>query len=162
MFGCYADYFAATPSIAIDPSGRMAVAYTFSKVAKGEKNLYVRTSSDGAHWSAPTLINPHGDSNFPQIASGSSDDFSLAWQDDRTGEFNTWYTRSTNGGSTWGAQVRLSNLGTGAPYKSSSGYTFTDGDYFGIAVSRSGITHAIWGEGLNYDSPGSIWYSRGR
>jgi hypothetical protein len=25
-----------------------------------------------------------------------------------------------------------------------------------------GQTHAVWGEGLNYDSPGSIWYTNGR
>jgi hypothetical protein len=163
VFGCYADYFAATPSIAIDSSGRMVVAYTFSKTANGAKSLYVRTSSDGQHWSAPALVNARGDSTFPQIASGSSGDFRLAWQDDRTGEFNTWYARSTNGGSSWGRQVRLSDLGTGASYKSSDGYTFTDGDYFGLAASSTGVAHVIWGEsdGSSIYCCGDVWYSKG-
>ena len=56
-----------------------------------------------------------------------------------TGEFNTWYAKSTDGGATWGAQVKLSNLTSGAPYKDPDGYTFTDGDYFGIAVSSTGV-----------------------
>ena len=36
------------------------------------------------------------------------------------------------------------------------------GDYFELDVDAQGVTHAVWGEGLNWDSPGSIWYARGR
>src|SRR5207302_583213 len=132
--GCYPDYYAPTPSIAIDPAGRLAAAYTFSTVANGPKSLYVKTSADGVTWGAPTLINAKGDSSFPQIAAGPvANDFRLAWQDDRTGAFNTWYTSTSIGGSTWSKQAKLSNLTSGAPYKSAAGYTFTDGDYFGSA-----------------------------
>jgi hypothetical protein len=100
----------------------------------------------------------------PQIDSGPTPgDFRLAWQDDRTGRFNTWYAQTTNGGSTWGSQVRLSNLGSGAPYKSADGYTFTDGDYFGIAVGSTGIAHVIWGEadGSSLYCCGDVWYTKG-
>src|SRR5215472_4162272 len=147
VFQCYPDYYDATPSVAADAAGHLAVAYTFSTVAGGPKRLYTATSADGVTWSAPRLVNSRGDSSFPQIAAGpTAGDFRLAWQDNRTGRFNTWYAASTSGGSSWGQQVRLSNLGPGAPYKTSGGYTFTDGDYFGIAVSSTGVTQAIWGE----------------
>ena len=109
-------------------------------------------------------MNAQGDSSVPQIDSGPvSGDVSLAWQDDRTGKFNTWYAASTNGGSSWGRQVRLSNLGSGAPYKTADGYTFTDGDYFGLAVSSTGIAHVIWGEadGSSLYCCGDAWYTRG-
>jgi hypothetical protein len=162
--GCYPDYFAATGSIAIGGSGHLVFAYTFSSEANGPKSLYVQTSDDGVNWSAPTLVNGQGDSSVPQIDSGPSPgDFRLAWQDNRTGRFNTWYAPTTDGGATWGPQVRLSDLGSGAPYKSEDGYTFTDGDYFGIAVSSTGIAHVIWGEadGSSLYCCGDVWYTKG-
>jgi hypothetical protein len=162
--GCYPDYFAATGAIAIDGSGHMVFAYTFAEVPNGPKALYVQTSDDAEHWSARVLVNALGDSSVPQIADGPiPGDFRLAWQDDRTGKFNTWYTQSTDGGATWGAHVRLSNLGSGASYKSPEGYTFTDGDYFGMAVSSTGIAHVIWGEadGSSLYCCGDVWYTKG-
>jgi hypothetical protein len=162
--GCYPDYFAATGAIAIDGSGHMVFAYTFSSVPGGPKTLYVRTSGDGVRWGAARIVNHHGDSNVPQIAAGPvTGDVRLAWQDDRTGRFNTWYSRSTDGGVSWGSDVRLSNLGSGASYKSPKGYTFTDGDYFGIAVSSSGVAHVIWGEadGSSLYCCGDVWYTKG-
>jgi hypothetical protein len=162
--GCYPDYFAATGAIAIGGSGLMAFAYSFSSVTNGPKSLLVRTSSDGVTWSAPTLVNGLGDNNVPQIDSGpTAGDFRLAWQDDRTGKYNTWYARSTDGGTTWSTHVRLSNLASGAPYKTADGYTFTDGDYFGIAVSSTGIAHVIWGEadGSSLYCCGDVWYTKG-
>ena len=162
--GCYPDYFAATGAIAIDASGHLVFAYTFSEVPNGPKSLYVRTSDDAVNWSPNVLVNALGDSSVPQIESGPSPgDFRLAWQDNRTGKFNTWYARTTDGGVSWGPQVRLSNLGSGAPYKSAAGYTFTDGDYFGIAVSSTGIAHVIWGEadGSSLYCCGDVWYTKG-
>jgi hypothetical protein len=164
VFQCYPDYYDATPSIAIDPAGHLVVAYTYSAVGRGPKGLYVRTSDDGHTWSTSVLVNDKGDSSVPQIASGPTPgDFRLAWQDDRTGAFNTWYTSSSNGGGSWSKQVKLSDLSSGAPYKSPDGYAFTDGDYFGIAVSTAGITYAIWGEadGSSIYCCGDVWYAKG-
>ena len=41
--------------------------------------------------------------------------------------------------------------------------TYTDGDYYGMAVSSSGIAHVIWGEadGSSLYCCGDVWYSRG-
>jgi hypothetical protein len=142
----------------------MAFAYAFSSVANGPKSLFVSTSSNGVTWSSPALVNGLGDSNVPQMDRGPvSGDFRLAWQDNRTGRFNTWYARSSDGGTTWSAQVRLSNAASGAPYKSADGYIFTDGDYFGIAVSSTGIAHVIWGEadGSSLYCCGDVWYTKG-
>ena len=79
------------------------------------------------------------------------------------GQFNTWYTKSTDGGATWSAPVKLSNLTSGPPYKHPDGYTFTDGDYFGIAVSSTGVAHIIWGEadGSSLYCCGDTWYTKG-
>ncbi len=162
--GCYPDYFAATGAIAIDPTGHMTFAYAFGNAANGAKKLYVQTSSDGASWSPRVLVNDRGDSSVPQIDVGpNAGDVRLAWQDDRNGAYNTWYTRSTNGGASWGSQVRLSNLTSGAPYKSAAGYAFTDGDYFGLAVGSTGVAHLIWGEadGSSLYCCGDVWFTKG-
>jgi hypothetical protein len=162
--GCYPDYFGATGSIAIDATGHMVFAYTFSEAPNGPKSLYVQTSGDAVTWSARTLVNGSGDGSVPQIDRGPvAGDFRLAWQDNGTGEFNTWYASSSDGGATWGTHVRLSNNGSGAAYKSALGYTFTDGDYFGIAVSSTGIAHVIWGEadGSSLYCCGDVWYTKG-
>src|SRR5262249_48613643 len=81
-FHCHPAYYDATPSVAADSAGHVVVAYTFSTLAGGPKSLYVATSSTGATWTTPVLVNPRGDSNFPQLAAGpAAGDFRLAWQD---------------------------------------------------------------------------------
>ena len=172
--GCYGDYFAAQSSIAADAAGHLMLAYTMNAVDGAAHGLYIRTSTDGVHWSSRALVNDLGDSNFPFVASGpAAGDFRLAWQDNRNaacwncgglGDWNTWYTRTTNGGGKWIADVKLSNLGSGAPYKTSQGYAFTDGDYFGLAVSpTTGVNYAIWGEadGSSLYCCGGAWYTSG-
>jgi len=164
VFQCYPDYYDATPSVAVDSAGHIVVAYTFSTAANGPKGLYTVSSDDGVTWTAPRLVNSRGDSNFPQVASGPAPgDFRLAWQDNRTGAFNTWSAASSNGGGSWPGEVKLSNLTSGAAYKSAAGYTFPDGDYFGIAVSSAGVTYAIWGEadGSSIYCCGDVWYAKG-
>ena len=79
------------------------------------------------------------------------------------GGWNTWYTRTANTGGRWIAAVRLSNLGTGAPYKTAAGYAFTDGDYFGLSVGPTGTNYVIWGEadGSSLYCCGGAWYTAG-
>jgi len=162
--GCYPDYFAATTSIAVDQAGHLVAAYTFGAVANGPKTLFVQTSDDGVTWTPRVAVNARGDSSVPQIDAGpTAGDFRLAWQDDSTGRYNTWYSRSTDGGAAWSSRVELSNLTGGAPYKHPDGYDFTDGDYFGIAVGSNGVAHVIWGEavGSSLYCCGDVWFAKG-
>src|SRR5574340_1214482 len=71
---CYVDYFAAQGSIAADPAGNLMLAYTMNAVNGTAHGLYMRTSADGVHWSARTPLNNLGDSNFPALASGRSEE----------------------------------------------------------------------------------------
>ena len=57
---------------------------------------------------------------------------------------------------------RLSGPAEGYDYILPGGFRFPFGDYFGLAIDSDGATHAVWGEGRDYKSPGSIWYTRGR
>ncbi len=170
VFQCYPDYLAATASIAVDPAGTLLLAYTFNTSDGAQKALYSRTSTDGRKWSRPTLVNARGDSDFEEVEAGpTADDFRVVWQDNRNGSrssfggWNTYFKRTTNGGSSWSSNVRLSDLSSGAPYKSSAGYTWTFGDYLGLAVGSSGTNFAIWGEsdGSSIYCCGGSWYTKG-
>ena len=65
-------------------------------------------------------------------------------------------------GGSWSAETDLSTFVSGFSYIFADGFRFPFGDYFEMDIDADGLTHFIWGEGFNYDSPGSIWYSRGR
>ena len=165
--GCYRDFYSSQATVAADASGRLVFAYLLNVVPDAPKSLYVRTSTDGLAWSARSLVNADGDSNMPAIAAGpAAGDFRLVWQDDRNGgAWNTWYARTTDGGRSWSADVRLSDLGSGAPYKSPAGYAFPFGDYLGLAVDGGGTNHVIWGEGdgiYTGGGTGGSWFTRGR
>jgi hypothetical protein len=173
IFGCYGDYFAAQAAVAADSAGTLMVAYTLNEANAAPHSLFIRTSTDGISWSERIRVNDQGDSSFPAIVAGpTGGDFRLAWQDNRNaacancgglGGWNTWFARTTDDGGSWTASVRLSNMGSGAPYKTPGGYAFTDGDYFGLAVDSSGTNHVIWGEadGSSIYCCGGAWYTRG-
>jgi len=84
--------------------------------------------------------------------------------DNRGGDgslWNVWSRSSTDGGASLSPEADISNGGTGlVPYVTASGFEFPFGDYFEVDVDGNGHVHAVFGEGQNYDSPGSIWYTR--
>ncbi|MDX6519893.1 MAG: hypothetical protein QOF08_498, partial [Gaiellales bacterium] len=162
---CAVDFFGPQAMLAIDSAGKLLTAYTLGTSSGAPKGLYVRTSTDGVTWSARQLLNALGDSGFPVVSHGpAAGDFRVAWQDNRNGAsaYNTWYTRTTNGGSTWSSQLRLSDLGSGAPYKTAAGYAFPYGDYFEMETAPSGINYVIWSEGSSYVGPGGSWFTKGQ
>ena len=166
--GCYLGYFGSATGVAVDKVGKVMVAYTANDNNGNPMKLYVKTSTDGLAWSSRQEIGistPGVNHLFPALAAGPvAGDFRVMWQDDRNGQnaWNTWYRRTTTGGATWQAEVRVSDLGTGAPYKGATGYHFPYGDYQEISVDNSGVTHLIWGEGESYTGPGGTWYTRGQ
>jgi hypothetical protein len=161
---CGVDFFAPSSSLDVDVAGKILLAYSANSVPQGNKTMYVRTSTDGISWTARTDIGQNtGDNGFPSVEAGSAaGDFRVVWQDSRNaGAWNTWYRRTIDGGSTWAAQVKLSDAAGGAPYKTVNGYAFPYGDYLDIAVDPSGTNFVIWAEGPNYVGPGGTWFTKG-
>jgi len=149
----------------IDAADTIMVAYMKNTATGEPKAFFSRTSTDGgATWTAARVINDRGDSGFPTIAHGPlAQDFRVAWQDNRNGPsaWNTYYRRTTDGGRHWSSEVLLSDLGSGAPYKTAAGYAFPYGDYFGIAADSSGTNFVIWGEGTGRGTGGGCWLTKG-
>jgi len=71
-----------------------------------------------------------------------------------------WFSRSTDGGATWSAPVKLSDATSGAAYITAAGYLEVYGDYGEIAITSAGKTIAVWGEGFSWTGPGGVWFNR--
>jgi hypothetical protein len=171
---CETGFLGAQIAMASDASGALYALWNAGAANGGPERIYFSSSTTGgASWSERTGVSnavPGIEHAFPALAAGASGDVRIAWMDARASEpghpnrqlWNTYYRSSTNGGATWNAETRLSGPAVGYDYIQPAGFRFPFGDYFGLAIDSDGTTHAIWGEGRNYKSPGSIWYARGR
>lgn len=171
---CEMGYLGPQVVLASDAAGTLYALWNAGAMNGGPERIYFSSSTTaGASWSARvdiSLANPAAEGCFPAIAAGASGDVRIAWMDARarSGEpgnlpvWNTFYRTSTNGGATWSSETQLSGPARGYDYILSTGFRFPFGDYFSITIDNQGASHAVWGEGENYKSPGSIWYTHGR
>ena len=148
-------------------AGVMLAVYNAGRADGAPQGVWARRSLDGGvTWKGRRLSRrwPRAHNSFTDVEAGPvAGDFRIVWQGSfrsRVDAWNTFYRRTTDGGATWGRISRLSDLGTGAPYKSPAGYLFPYGDYLAIAVDGQGIDHVIWGEGTSWNGPGGVWYTR--
>ena len=71
--------------------------------------FYKRSTDAGVSWGADVrLTNNAGDSQYPSVSVTGSV-VHVAWQDSRDGNFEIYYKRSTDGGVSWGSDIRLTN-----------------------------------------------------
>lgn len=74
------------------------------------REIYYKRSTDGGlNWGADTrLTNDPSKSYFSSVAA-SGQYVHLTWNDERDGNMEIYYKRSTDGGTTWGADTRMTN-----------------------------------------------------
>jgi hypothetical protein len=168
---CETGYLGAQIALTSDLAGTLYALWNAGATNGGSERIYFSSSTtNGASWTAHTSISSAAagvEHCFPAIVAGASGDVRIAWMDMRASSqnemlWNTYYRNSTNGGATWSAETQLSGAARGYDYILPSGFRFPFGDYFSMAIDDQGTTHVVWGEGQNYKSPGSIWYTRGR
>ena len=166
-YSCGWAYLGAQITMTSDAAGTLYALWNSGVVDKGAERIYFASSTTaGATWSPKVDVSaaPAGvEHAFPAIVGGSDGDVRIAWMDSRNLPlWNTYYRSSTNGGATWSAEKQMSSYVRGYSYIQRDGFSFPFGDYFEMDIDSHGQTQAVWGEGLNYKSPGSIWYSSGR
>jgi len=131
------------PCIAVNGSNAHVVWYD---TYQGNPEIYYRRSTNGgANWlSEIRLSNNSFDSYRPSVSvSGSL--VHVVWYDNRDGNDEIYYKRSTNSGATWGAETRLT---------SDISYSIVP------SVTSSGnYVHVVWKEGRN-GSGFEIYYKR--
>jgi len=160
-------YLGAQITMTADAAGTLYALWNAGPVDKGAERVYFASSTTaGLTWSARTDVS-HAASAvahaFPTMVAGTVGDVRIAWMDTRESPlWNTYYRSSTNGGATWSSEVQLSSYVPGFNYIDRRGFKFPFGDYFEMDIDNRGDTQIVWGEGLTYESPGSIWYSNGR
>jgi hypothetical protein len=171
---CETGFLGAQISLASDAAGALYALWNGGGTKGGPERIYFSSSTTGgASWSERVSVSGAAlgvEHAFPAVVAGVSGDVRIAWMDARAIDashpnrrlWNTFYRSSTNGGATWTAETRLSGSAQGYDYILRGGFRFPFGDYFGLAIDGDGTTQAVWGEGRNYKSPGSIWYARGR
>ena len=160
-------YLGAQIAIASDSAGTLYTLWNSGTAGSNTERIYFSTSTTGGStWSPRADVSRAGLGTthaFPTIVAGAEGDVRIAWMDTRNAPlWNTFYRNSTNGGATWSAETRLSTFVPGFSYIEPDGFKFPFGDYFSMNIDGRGDTQVVWGEGLTYESPGSIWYTHGR
>jgi len=111
----------------------------------GNVEVYYKRSEDGGvTWGSEIrLTNNIGDSYNPSVTSSGSD-VHIFWYDDRDGNNEIYYKRSTDGGLNWGLDTRLTNDADVSHYAC--------GTVSGLNV------HVVWAENRNGNT--EIYYKR--
>ena len=96
------------PAASVDSSGNLYVLWR-EDLSGNNMEIYLKKSTNsGANWSAIQRITWNsGDSRSPHIATDSSNNIHIVWCDDSSGDFEILYKKSTNGGTNWSANKRI-------------------------------------------------------
>jgi len=164
--GCTTDFYTGHTALTADAAGNAVVLYDGATTDGGLQAIYARHSSSfGATWSAPIRLSLSTEQSVaPAVTSTGTGDV-RAWYYQTSGggnvdAWNVWYRRSTDGGTSWSAPLRISDATSGAPYVTAAGFAEVYGDYGEIAITSAGKTIATWGEGISYTGPGGVWINR--
>src|SRR5207245_2093244 len=104
--------------------------------------FFKRSANSGINWSVNIqLTSSAGASQYPCIFSSGSY-VHVVWHDDRDGNDEIYYKRSTDYGLTWSADTRLTNDGGNSRYASVS--------------SVEPYVHVVWYDDRDYNS--EIYY----
>jgi Neuraminidase (sialidase) len=140
------------PWPATNSGGSLFVAWADKE--KGEYNIVVARSDDGGStWSTPVQVNDTdtGDQWMAILGVDANDILHAAWFDSRTGNINLYYAFSTDGGTTWSPNVRITTAETPSD-------AFSLGEYIGLAADRNGAAHLVWTDGR--DGGSAIYFAR--
>jgi hypothetical protein len=163
--GCSPDFYVGQTSVVSDAPGHLAFAFEGPASAGRPQRILISTSADeGRSWSDARPLSAAGENaTGPRLASGGGDVriwyMQTARRDDPDA-WNVWYRRSTDGGTSWSAPVKIDDApANAAGYVNASGFDEIYGDYGEIAVTSAGRSLAAWGEGFSYDGPGGTWFN---
>ena len=96
------------PALALGPNGRMHIAWEDKR--NGNWDIYCAHSDNGETFSSPVQLNDDEtrfDQARPALAVGRDGGVHLAWQDNRNGDWDIYYARSTDGGDSFAANLRI-------------------------------------------------------
>ncbi len=111
----------------------------------GNAEIYHKRSVDGGiSWGADTRLTNNNAISFQPSVAVSGSIVHLVWMDERDGNLEIYYKRSSDGGVNWGTDTRLTNDPSGSRHPS-------------LAVSGS-VVHVVWMD--SRDGNWEIYYKR--
>jgi len=119
------------PSVAIDSNNHIHIVWWDE--TPGISEIYYKRSIDGGTtWGAVKRLTwTSGWSYYPTIAIDSSDHIHVVWEDYAPGNAEIYHKKSTDGGTTWSANKRLT-------WTSDNSYVPV------IAIDSSDTLHVVW------------------
>ncbi|HXG00715.1 MAG TPA: sialidase family protein, partial [Bacteroidota bacterium] len=129
----------------IGASGSIVHLVWRDNVAGNDEIYYKRSTDAGITWQPDSvrLTNSTGQSACPSLAVAGST-VHVVWHDNRDGNYEIYYKRSTDEGLTWAADSRLTNNTSTSQYPS-------------VAVAGQAV-YAVWQD--NRDGNDEIYYTR--
>ena len=130
------------PSIAV--SG-LFVNVVWKDYREGNDEIYYKRSTDGGvNWGADTRLTNNIDNSAGPSVTVSGSVVHVVWMDNRDGNLEIYYKRSSDAGVSWGTDTRLTN---------NSFYSFTPS-----AAGSGSVVHVVW---CDYrDGNPEIYYKR--
>jgi hypothetical protein len=118
------------PVIVIDSSDTIHVFW--QDVSPGNAELFYKKSTDsGSSWTVKRITWSSGHSIRPAAAVDSSDNILLVWVDRTPGNYETYFKKSTDSGTTWLATNRLT-------------WTSAEDDSPAVTTDSSNNIHIVW------------------
>ncbi|HLE45442.1 MAG TPA: sialidase family protein [Thermoplasmata archaeon] len=134
------------PAMVVAPNGTIYVAY--EDYRNGDMDVYFARSTDGGTtWSPGARLNDDNTTArqwMPDLAIDPFGGIHVAWEDDRTGAHNIFYTNSTDGGTTWSPNIPVTTASTPLSYT-------RPGDYLAIESDPWGNLCVVWTDGRGAD-----------
>ncbi|MCK5292055.1 MAG: PKD domain-containing protein [Thermoplasmata archaeon] len=136
------------PSIGVDSTGEIHVLWEDYRT--GEYDIYSsHMASNGTSFAANVKVNDDVNPNRqsrPEMATGPGDLVHAVWEDYRNNNWDIYYANSTDGGLSFGTNVRVTNEAAGDWQNNPS-----------LAVDAFGTVHVVWEDDRN--SNWSIFYA---
>ena len=103
-------YTAANPSIAIGSDGVAYLAFAGWGGTVTQSDVFFTKSSDGRTWSTPSRVNKDPGAaaqSDPSLALDRGNNISIAWTDNRNGNNDVFFSKSTDGGGSFSPDVAI-------------------------------------------------------
>ncbi len=129
-----------------DSSQNVYVAYSAGlNTPPNYREIFVIKSTDGGRtWNTPVQVNDEstGMQRMVEMHITADDTIHLAWLDARLGEWNIYYSYSTDGGITFSIDERITEVGFPLSFN-------RPGDYFFMRPAPNGDMCIVWTDGRN-------------
>jgi len=135
------------PQMAVDAAGNVNLVWE-DDIASSSDISYSRSQDHGQTFSAPKSLSHNvGNSNGAQISADLTGNVNVVWENDSPGNFDVFFTRSTDGGLNFSALSNLSH----SPGSASSAQIGTD---------PGGNINVIWVDSTPPSSSTDIYFAR--